>query len=239
MSSPSPLDRLRPHAVPVTIFSIVVVVTSIVPPLVLGAVSTRSYTITAAVLILAVGSVLPYSLLVAVGTLPLLYTGLASYAAPRPSADEAYSFSTMAAIRHVVAGVAYVLSAGVVGAIGFGAQMGPRPDCRDPGRNLSLPSYPRWSARCGRIRHPPAMARRHRPSHAEPGNHLRHDAPRSVDSHVAERRILAVYDSCVTCDRVTAAITIQPRIQRTPFSAEPSTIFEFPTVFSQSFARYR
>ena len=124
MSSPSPLDRLRLHAVPVTIFSIVVVVTSIVPPLVLGAVSTRTYTITAAVLILAVGSVLPYSLLVAVGTLPLLYTGLASYAAPRPSADEAYSFSTMAAIRHVVAGVVYVLSAGVLGAIGFGAQMG-------------------------------------------------------------------------------------------------------------------
>ena len=75
-------------------------------------------------LILAVGSVLPYSLLVAIGTLPLLYTGLASYAAPRPSADEAYSFSTMAAFRHVVAGVAYVLSAGVVGAIGLGAQMG-------------------------------------------------------------------------------------------------------------------
>lgn len=124
MSSPSPLDRLRPHAVPVTIFSIVVIVTSIVPPLVLGAVSTRTYAITAAVLILAVGSVLPYSLLVAVGTLPLLYTGIASYAAPRPSANEAYSFSTMAAFRHVVAGVAYVLSAAVVGAIGFGARMG-------------------------------------------------------------------------------------------------------------------
>ena len=30
----------------------------------------------------------------------------------------------MAAIRHVVAGVAYVLTAAVVGAIGFGAQMG-------------------------------------------------------------------------------------------------------------------
>lgn len=124
MSSPSTFGRFRPHAVPVVIFSIVVAVTSIVPPLVLGAMTMRTYAITAAVLILAVGSVLPYALLVAFGTLPLLYTGLASYAAPQPSPDAAYSFSVTTALRHVVAGVAYVVSAAIVGAIGFGAQMG-------------------------------------------------------------------------------------------------------------------
>lgn len=124
MSSPSTLDRFRPHAVPVVILALVVVVSSIVPPLVLGAVTARTYAITAAVLILAVGSVLPYALFVAIGTLPLLYTGLASYAAPQPSPDAAFSFSATAALRHVVAGVAYVLSAAVVGAIGIGAQMG-------------------------------------------------------------------------------------------------------------------
>ncbi|MFB6113842.1 MAG: hypothetical protein ABEJ58_07035 [Halodesulfurarchaeum sp.] len=123
MSSPSTLNRLKPHAVPLTIFSIALFVTSIVPPLVLGAVSTRTYAITAAVLILAIGSVLPYALLVAFGTIPLLYTGLASYAAPQPSSDDTYSFSTVAAFRHIVAGVSYVVCAGIVGAIGFGAQM--------------------------------------------------------------------------------------------------------------------
>lgn len=124
MPSPSTLTQFRPHAVPVVIFAIVLSVTIVVPPLVLGEVTTRTYAITAALVVLAVGATLPYALFAGLVTLPLLYTGVASYAAPRPLPDTAHSFSPTVALRHVVAGVAYSLAAAVVGAIGIGAQMG-------------------------------------------------------------------------------------------------------------------
>lgn len=124
MSSFSNFDWLRPYSVPVIISSILVIGAIIVPPLVLGEVTTETYVITAAVIILAVSATLPYALLVGIGTLPFLYTGFASYAAPQPSADTAHPFSPAAALRHVVVGVGYVLVAAVVGAIGFGSQMG-------------------------------------------------------------------------------------------------------------------
>lgn len=124
MSSPSPLDPFRPHAVPIVLFAIVAIATILVPPLVLGEVTTRTYAITAALVILSVGASLPYALFVGIGTLPLLYTGFASYAAPQPSPDTNHSFSPLMAFRHVVAGVAYSLAAAVVGAIGIGAQIG-------------------------------------------------------------------------------------------------------------------
>lgn len=124
MSSPSILDRFRPHSVPVVIFAIAAIAITIVPPLVLGEVTTRTYALTVAVVVLALGAVLPYALLVAIGTLPLLYAGLASYAAPQPSPDNAHSFSPIAILRHVAAGVAYSVGAAVVGAIGIGVQLG-------------------------------------------------------------------------------------------------------------------
>lgn len=140
MSPPSTLDRFRPHAVPVAISAIVAITTAIVPPLVLGEVTVRTYAITAAVVILAVGAALPYALLIGIGTLSLLYTGFASYAAPQPPPDTLHSFSPMSALRHVVAGVAYSLGAAVVGAIGIGAQMG-TPNAAIAGSIGGLPSF--------------------------------------------------------------------------------------------------
>lgn len=124
MSPNATLDRLRPHAPPVLISAIVTVAVGIVPLLVFGEASTRTYAITAAVVILAGGAVLPYALFVGIGTLPLLYAGVATYAAPHQLPDTVHSLSLLAALRHVIAGVAYTLGAAVVGAIGFGAQMG-------------------------------------------------------------------------------------------------------------------
>lgn len=124
MSLPSPLERLRPCAVPTAIVIIVALAVLLVPPLVLGEVTARTYAITAAILVLALGTAFPYALLVALGTLPLLYAETASYAAPQPSADVPHSFSVLTALRHVIAGTMYALAAAAVGAIGVGAQIG-------------------------------------------------------------------------------------------------------------------
>lgn len=123
MSSPSAIERFRHHAVPLVLFVIVAVTVLVVPPLVLGDLTARTYALTAAVLILAITTAFPYAVLVAVGTLPLLHAGIASYAAPQTPSDAGHSFSTATALRHVVAGVSYVLGAAVVGAVGLGAQM--------------------------------------------------------------------------------------------------------------------
>jgi hypothetical protein len=64
-----------------------------------------------------------YALLVGVGTLPLLYAGIASYAAPHTLPEAGHSFSVGTALRHVLAGISYVLAAAVVGAISMGIQI--------------------------------------------------------------------------------------------------------------------
>lgn len=123
MSSPSTVERFKPHAVPLVVFALVVVAALVVPPLVLGEVTARTYALTAAVLIIAVGAAFPYAVLVALGTLPFLYAGVASFAAPEPAADVAHPFSVGTVLRHGVAGVAYVLGAAAVGAIGIGVNI--------------------------------------------------------------------------------------------------------------------
>jgi hypothetical protein len=113
------LERFRPYSVPLCVFAIVVVAVLFVPPLLLGEATARTYALTAAVLILAITSVFPYAVVVSIVTLPLLYIGIGSYAAPRVIPVE--TLSTGAILRHVVAGVSYVLAAAIVGAIGLGA----------------------------------------------------------------------------------------------------------------------
>ena len=122
MSSHAALARFESYAVPVVLTCIVVVTALVVPPLVLGEMTVRTYAISAAVIILASSSVLPYALLVGLGTLPLLYAETASFGAPETAADGSHSFSGVTALRHVVAGISYVLAAAVVGAIGIGTQ---------------------------------------------------------------------------------------------------------------------
>lgn len=124
MSSPSTIHPFKRHSVPLVVLVMVAVAALVMPPIVLGEVTTRTYALTAAVLILAVSSAFPYAVLVALGTLPLLYAGVASFAAPQSTADNPHSFSAIAAIRHAVAGISYVLGAAAVGAIGIGVQMG-------------------------------------------------------------------------------------------------------------------
>jgi len=131
MPQPSLQRQFRRHSVPITLVAVVAGAVLFVPPLILGGLTTRTYAITAALLIIAVSTVLPYALLVAVGTLPLLYADIASFAAPRSSAAVTHPFSVRTALRHITAGVAYVLAAAVVGAIGIGAQMG-GPDIVNP-----------------------------------------------------------------------------------------------------------
>lgn len=123
MSSPSVIERFRHYAVPLVVFLVVAVTVVVVPPIVLGELTTRTYALTAAVIVIAVRVAFPYAVLVALGTLPLLSAGVASFAAPETEADVAHSFSAVTALRHVAAGVSYVLGAAVVGAIGFGVQI--------------------------------------------------------------------------------------------------------------------
>ena len=73
-TTPSVLERFRPHSVPVCVFAVVVTAAVVVPPLVLD-LSARTYAIAAAVLILGVTSAAPYAVVVSVVTLPLLYAG--------------------------------------------------------------------------------------------------------------------------------------------------------------------
>lgn len=110
------VGRFRPYSLPICLFALVAGTVTLVPPLVLGEATGRTYALTAAVLIVAVSSVLPYAVAVAVLTVPLPYAGLGSYAVP--AAVE--SFSPTAALRHAVAGVSYVVAATAVGAVGVG-----------------------------------------------------------------------------------------------------------------------
>ena len=121
MASHARTARFQRYSVPVCLFALVAVVVLVAPPLVLGQLTARTYLLTAAVLVLAVTSVFPYAVVVGVVTLPLAYAGVGSYAAPRAIPTEAGSLSVTAALRHAVAGVAYVLCAAAVGAIGLGA----------------------------------------------------------------------------------------------------------------------
>ena len=116
---PSTLERFRPHSVPVCVFAVVAAAAVLAPPLVLD-LSARTYAIAAAVLILGVTSAAPYAVAVSVVTLPLLYAGAGSYASPAAVLD-AERPAPVDALRHVAAGIVYVLAAGAVGAIGVGA----------------------------------------------------------------------------------------------------------------------
>ncbi|MFB6222163.1 MAG: hypothetical protein ABEH86_00640 [Haloarcula sp.] len=117
MSTRAWVKQFQSYSVPVCVFALVAVVVLLVPPLVLGELSGRTYAITAAVLILAVTSVFPYAVIVAVMTLPLLYAGVGSYAAPEVIPAESGDISTTAVLRHVVAAVSYVLGAAIVGGV--------------------------------------------------------------------------------------------------------------------------
>ena len=119
----STLGRVKYHSVPLVVFVMVALAVPFVPPIVLGEVTPRTYTLTAAVLILAVSTVFPYAILVGLGTLPLLYVGIASFAAPRTETDVSHPFSTATALRHVTAGISYVLAAAAVGAIWIGIRI--------------------------------------------------------------------------------------------------------------------
>lgn len=124
MSSPSVVRSVKRGSVPLAVFLVVALAVFVAPPVVLGEATTRTYALTAAILILALSSAFPYGVLVALGTLPLCHAGAASFAAPRPAADEPHPFSAGAALRHAVAGLAYVLASAAVGAIGMGVQIG-------------------------------------------------------------------------------------------------------------------
>lgn len=114
------VERFRPYSVPLSLFALVALAVLVVPPLVLGDASGRTYALTAAVLIVAISSVVPYAVIVAVLTLLLPYAGVGSYAAPAviPSGDD--TLSALGAVRHVLAGISYVVAAAAVGALGIG-----------------------------------------------------------------------------------------------------------------------
>ncbi|PSP66064.1 hypothetical protein BRC85_11705 [Halobacteriales archaeon QS_1_69_70] len=115
------LEWLRPHSVPLGIVAVLAVAALFVPPLVLNP-SAETYAITAAILVLAVVSSVPYAVGVSLLTLPPQYLGSATYASPGGIPDEGKPKPT-AALRHAGAGVTYVLSAGAVGGIGIGVDV--------------------------------------------------------------------------------------------------------------------
>ena len=121
MFTPRAIDRYRENAVPLTLLLITAVAVLVVPPIAAGEVG--AYGAVPFGVMIAFTTVFPYACVVAVGTLPLLYADLASFAAPDTDADAFHSFSWDTALRHVVAGFAYVVSAATVGAIGIGVQI--------------------------------------------------------------------------------------------------------------------
>lgn len=133
--SPRPLERLAPYSVPMLVFAIAIAVGLVVPPLVTGSMSLeRTYLLTVAILILAVTHSLPYAVVVAVVTAPLVRTGVAGYAPP--AASDAEGSRVRAAVRHVVVGVGYVLASAFVGAVFIGARLAGAPT----GIDLAMPS---------------------------------------------------------------------------------------------------
>lgn len=112
--------RLRPHGVPVAVFAVVLATVLVVPPAVLGELTARTYALATAVVILSVSSAFPYAVVVAVATLPLVSLDAGSYASPRSLPDATDAPTWVAALRHVVAAVGYVLAAAMVGGIGIG-----------------------------------------------------------------------------------------------------------------------
>lgn len=115
--------RLRRLSAPLGIAAVVAGALLVVPPLVLGELTARAYLLATALVIVAIASATPYAVLVGIGTLPVLYAGLGSYASPRglPTGDERPDIGI--AMRHTLAGGAYALAAAILGAVGIGLDM--------------------------------------------------------------------------------------------------------------------
>ncbi|MEF8829054.1 MAG: hypothetical protein V5A49_08460 [Haloarcula sp.] len=126
---------------PLCLFAVVAAAVLFVPPLVLGDATGRTYALTTAVLIVAISSVLPYAVAVGVLTVPFLYTGIGSYAAPEVVPTHAESFGLAAALRHVVAGISYVVAATAVGAVGVGIDFAASSGS-DPFPAVGFPPFP-------------------------------------------------------------------------------------------------
>lgn len=121
MFPPPAMDRCKENAVPLALFLITAIAIFIVPPIALGDLGAINGV--PLVIVIALTIVFPYACVVAVGTLPLLYANIASFAAPDADADVLHSFSWDATLRHVVAGFSYVVGAATVSAIGIGVQI--------------------------------------------------------------------------------------------------------------------
>lgn len=131
-TAPSTVERLRPYSVPAGILAIVAIAIVAVPPLLLGDAGGETYALTVAWLFLAFWATMPYALVVGLATLPLCYGGVATYASPGllPGAGE--SATAGAVVRHFLAGFGYALAAGVVGAIGIGADIATATEAGSP-----------------------------------------------------------------------------------------------------------
>lgn len=125
-------ERARPYSVPASIVALVAIAVVVLPPILLGELTGKTYALTAVVVILAVTSAIPYALGVGLVTLPLLHLGVATYASPAvlPGSDD--SPSVGAVVRHFLAGVGYTLAAAVVGGIGIGADFATANDSAVP-----------------------------------------------------------------------------------------------------------
>jgi hypothetical protein len=135
------VGRFRPYSVPLCLFAVVALAVLFVPPLVLGDATGRTYALTVAVLIVAISSVLPYAIAVGVLTVPFLYTGISSYAAPAVLPTDADPFTLTGALRHVMAGISYVVAATAVGAVGIGLDFAASSGSK-PFPAVGFPSFP-------------------------------------------------------------------------------------------------
>lgn len=132
-------ERVRPHSVPVCIVALVAVAVVVLPPFLLGELTGKTYALTAAWVFLSLWASMPFALAVGIVTLPFVYTGTATYAAPTLLPEAGGSASATAVVRHFAAGFAYALAAGVVGAIGLGADFATANEPAVP--TGSLPSF--------------------------------------------------------------------------------------------------
>lgn len=135
------LRRFRPYSVPVCLLTVVGAAVLLVPLLVLGDATGRTYALTTAVLIVAISAVLPYAAAVGVLTIPFLYTGVGSYASPSVLPTDAEPLALAGVLRHVVAGISYVVAATAVGAVGIGLDFAASSGS-EPFPAVGFPSFP-------------------------------------------------------------------------------------------------
>jgi len=115
-------ERSAPLSVPLLVFALAATTLLVVPAVAAGPLSlAEAYLIAVALSILAVANGAPYAVVVAIGTLPLVWLDSAGYASPEAAAGD--TSRTGVAAHHVAVGFGYALASACVGSVLVGAEL--------------------------------------------------------------------------------------------------------------------